>query len=87
FGDLYKNLDIPKTITTRKSTEIYGIVFEAGTTFIFPSEAKRAFLGIAVERTRSDLVISGKKIQSGSTVLFEDKDKVKVLIKGEWVQP
>lgn len=87
FGDLNKNLDIPKTITIRKPTEIYGIQFEVGTTFIFPSEGKKAFLGIAVERTRSDLVIGGKKIQAGSTVLFEDKDKVKILVKGEWVQP
>lgn len=87
FGDLNKNLDIPKSITTLKPTEIFGYTFEAGTNFIFPSENKKPFLGIAIERTRSDLIINGKKIQAGSTLLFEDKENVKILVKGEWKQP
>ncbi len=87
FGDLNKNLDIPKTITTIKPTEIFGYMFESGTTFIFPSENKKPFIGIAIERIRSDMIINGKKIQAGSTLLFEDKENVKVLVKGEWKKP
>ena len=84
FGDVVKFLDVPKSITLTKPVEIYGLSFGSGTTIIFPTEGKKPFLGLAIERTREDLILKGKKIPAGSTLLFEDKDKYKVSNKGEW---
>lgn len=84
FGDVIKFLEIPKTVTIRKPIEIYGLTFGPGTTVIFPTEGKRPFLGLAIERTQMELVLNGKKVPAGSTLLFEDKEKYKVLNKGEW---
>ncbi len=85
FGDPIKFPEIPKTVTTRKPVEVFGFTFGPGSTFIFPTEAKKPYLGIAIERTFSDLEINGKKVPSGSTILlFEEKDKIRVLNKGIW---
>ncbi len=84
FGEIVKFLDVPKSITIIKPVEIYGLSFGSGTTIFFPTEGKKPFLGLAIERTREDLILKGKKVPAGSTLLFEDKDKYKVLNKGEW---
>lgn len=85
FGDPIKFPEIPKTVTIRKPVEVFGFTFGPGSTFIFPTEGKKPYLGIAIERTFYDLEVNGKKIPSGSTVLlFEEKDKIRVLNKGVW---
>jgi hypothetical protein len=84
FGDVVKFLEIPKTITVRKPIDIFGNVFGPGTTLIFPTQGKKPFLGIAVERTQMELTLKGKKVAAGSTLLFLEKDEFRVLNKGEW---
>jgi hypothetical protein len=85
FGDPIKFPEIPKTVTTRKTVEVFGFSFGPGSTFIFPTEAKKPYLGIAIEKTFTDIEINGKKVPSGSTILlFEEKTQIRVLNKGIW---
>ncbi|MDX1958486.1 MAG: hypothetical protein SFU98_07935 [Leptospiraceae bacterium] len=94
FGEAIPYPEFPKSITVRKPVSVFGYGFPAGSSFSIstapgtPKNKKDAIPGIYVENTMYELTINGKKVQGGSTIFLEDKDKAKQLKnpkKGEWI--